>query len=88
MDDGQLPLSHTRLWHFCSYNIAGNEAHFVLECPPHNLVRDKFPSLFKNVVLESLNSFFSLNHQIDIGFYLTKATTLRHFKELISLKPS
>ena len=23
----------TRLYHFCSYNVAENEAHFMLECP-------------------------------------------------------
>ena len=46
---------------FCSYNAIENEAHFVLECPLYNLIRDKFPSQFKNVVPRSLKLFFQLN---------------------------
>ena len=39
-----------------------NETYFVLECPLYNYIRDDFPSLFENVVLESLKSFFQLDH--------------------------
>ena len=78
----------TRLCHFCFYNEVGNEAHFVLERPLHNPIRDKFPSLFENVVLGSLKSFIQMNHQVDISRYLTEATTLCPCKELPSLKPS
>ena len=84
-----IPISiDTRLCHFCSYNAVENEAHFMLECPLYNPIRDKFPSLFENVVPRSLKSFFPLDQQVKISLYLTKATTLRHSKELSSLKPS
>ena len=33
--------------HFCSYNAIENEAHFVLEYPLYNPIRDKFPSIFQ-----------------------------------------
>ena len=59
----------------------------MLECPLYNPIRDKFPSIFKNVVLGSLKSFFH-DHQVDISLYLTEATALRHSRELASLKPS
>ena len=41
-------------------------------------IRDKFPSLFENVVLGSLKSFFQLDNQVDINLYLIEATALRH----------
>ena len=50
--------------------------------------RDKFPSLLENVVLGSLESFFQLDHQMDINLYLMEATALCHSRELASLKPS
>ena len=54
------PISRdTRLCHFCSYNAVENEAHFMLECPIYNPIKDKFPSLFKNVVLGNLNLSFN-----------------------------
>jgi hypothetical protein len=84
-----IPISRdNRPCHFCSYNAVENEAHFVLECPLCNHVRDKFPSLFENVVLENLKSFLQLNHQVDINLYLTKATALRHSRDLVDFKPS
>lgn len=46
--------------HFCSYNVAKNEAHFMLECPFYFPIKDKFPSLYKNEVLQCLESFFQL----------------------------
>ena len=36
-----------RLCHFCSYTVVEKEAHFVLECPPYNFIRDKFQSLLE-----------------------------------------
>jgi hypothetical protein len=78
----------TRPCHFCSYNAVENETHFVLGCPLYNPIRDKFPSLFENVVLGSLKSFFELDHQVDISLYLTKATALCHSRELTGVKPS
>ena len=65
-----------------------NEAHLVLECPLYDFIRDKFPSLFKNVVSGCFKSFFQLDQQVDIILYLTEATTLGHSKKLTSLKPS
>ena len=51
--------------------------------------RDEFPSLFENVVLEGLKSFFQLDHQVDISLYLTEAATaLCHSRELVGLKPT
>ena len=35
-------------------------------------IRDKFPSLSKNVVLGSLKSFFQLGQKVDISLYLTQ----------------
>jgi hypothetical protein len=55
----------------------------VLEGPLQNSIRDKFLSLFENVVLENLKSFFQLEHQVDISLYVMEATTLRHSRELL-----
>ena len=78
----------TRLCHFCSYNAVENEASFVLECPLYNPNRKKSPSLFENIVLGSLESFFQLDQQVNISLCLTEATTLRHSTKLIGLKSS
>ena len=59
----------------------------MLRCPLYNPIRDKFLSLFENVVLKSLESFFQWDHQIDISPYLTEAIALHHSRELASLKP-
>ena len=61
---------------FFFYNIVKNEAYFVLECPSHNPIRDKIPSIFENVVPKNLKSFFQLDHQVDISLYLTETTVL------------
>jgi hypothetical protein len=45
--------------------------------PRYKPIRDKFPSLFENVVL---NFFFQLDHQVDISLYLIEATPLHHSK--------
>ena len=50
----------------------------MLECPLHKPIRDKFPSLFENVVTGSLNSFFQLDQQVDISLYLMKVIAVRH----------
>ena len=56
-----------------------------MEC--HLYIRDKFPSLFEDVVPGSLTSFFQLDHEVDISLYLIEVTALRHFRELASMKP-
>ena len=69
-------------------DVVENEAHFLLECPLYNSIRDKFPSLSKKIIPGSLKSFFELDQQVNIRLYLTEATTLRHSRKLTSLKPS
>ena len=59
----------------------------MLECLVYNPLRDKYLSLFENIILGSLKSFFQLNHQVDISLYLTD-TTFYHSRELTGLKPS
>ena len=83
-----LSLETTRLCHFCFYNAIENDGHFVMECPIYNPIRHKFPSLFENVVLGSLKSFFQLDYQVDISLYLSKATAPYHSRKLVGLKPS
>ena len=40
-----------------------NVAHFVLDCPLYNSIKDiRFPSLFPSVELGSLKSFFQLSN--------------------------
>ena len=83
-----LPTSRdNRLCHFCSYNKVENEVDFVSECPLFNPVRDHFSSLFENVVLGSLKSFFQLDQQVDISLYLMKATAFCTSR-IIDLKPT
>lgn len=78
-----IPISiHSILCHFCSSSVIENEAHVVLKCLLYNPVANmKFPSLFENVVLGSLKSFFQIDHQDDINIYFTKAKVLHHFRE-------
>ena len=54
----------------------------MLECPMYNPSKDKFKLLFKKVILDSLESFFQEDHQVDISFYLTEATALRHSRDI------
>jgi hypothetical protein len=56
--------------------------------PLYNPIRDKFHSLFENVLLGSLKSFLQLNHQVDISLYLTEAMALCHSRHLVGLTPS
>jgi hypothetical protein len=59
------PISkEIRLCHFCSYQVVEDESHFVLEYLLYNPIKDKFSSLFENAILESLKSFFQLDHQV------------------------
>ena len=61
-------------------SLIENEARFV-----YRFMRDyRFASLFENVALQSLKSFFQLKDQVDICLYLTEDTALRH----AGLKPS
>ena len=53
---------------------------FVLVCPLYNFIRDKFISLYVNVSLDNLKSFFWLDHYIDINLCLMEATTLYSFE--------
>ena len=62
LDNGQLFLS---LGTIDYANVVENEAHFVLECPLHNPIGEKFKSLFEKVVLGSLKYFIQLHHQVD-----------------------
>ena len=48
----------------------------------------KSSSIFKNVAIRSLESFFQLDHLVDISLHLTEATALHHFRALADLKPS
>ena len=83
LDGGPQPLFFRGniLCHFCCSNVFENEAHFELECLQYNSIRDEFQSLFENVVLWSLKSFFQLDHDVNISLYLTEATPLRHCRE-------
>ena len=71
-----------RLCHICSFNVVEDEAHFVMECPLYIFVRKNFLSRFENVVLGRLESFFQLDHQVDISLYLKEYTALRHSRKL------
>ena len=88
INDLSQSLEDNNVCHFCSYNVIEFEGHFVLECPLYDSIRDKFPSLFENVVLKSLKSFYKLDHQVDISLYLTEATALCYSSELARLTPS
>ena len=71
-----IPVSRdTKLCPFCSYDVVGNEAHNVLECPLCNPIRDKFPSLFENLLLRSRKSFFQLDHPVSHYLHDTTHST-------------
>ena len=74
----------TRLCHF--YNVVENEAHFVLKCPLYTSVRDRFPTLFQDVVLGNLKSFFQKDKLILA--YISQTIALHFSRELSSLSPS
>ena len=72
-----------------SYNAVEKEAHFVFECSQYNPVKDKFPSLFENVVLGSLESLFESNHQLTLVSISRRLLHVpHHSRELVGLKPS
>ena len=52
--------------------------------PYYKPIRDKFSSLFENVFLGSLKSFFQLDNQVDISIYLTEVTAFGQSKDLVS----
>jgi hypothetical protein len=58
----------------------------VLDYPPYNPIRDKFSSLFANVVPGSLKCSFQLDQLVRISLYLMKATALCHSKGIIDKK--
>lgn len=91
LDNGQVSMSleiQDQLCHFCSYAVIEDDVYFMLECPLCNPIRDKFPSLFENVVARSLKSFLQIEQQVNISFYLTEANTLCHSRKSLGLKPS
>ena len=49
LDGGQLPLSLEIIdaCRSCSQNVVENKAHFVLECPLCNFIRNKFQTLLR-----------------------------------------
>ena len=59
----------------------------MLECPLYNPINDQFLSLFENVVLKRIWSFFQLDHRSDNSLYIMEATALHHCGELTDLKP-
>ena len=60
----------------------------MLECPLYHSINDKLQSLFEDVILKSLESFFQLDHPVDIGLTLTDAIALDHSSELANLTTS
>ena len=40
------------------------------DAPLHNSIRDKFPTVFENVVLANLKPFFQLDHQVGINLLI------------------
>ena len=62
--------------------------HLVLECLLYNYARDTYSSIFHNVISWSQKSFFQLDHDVDISFYLTKAIGLYHSSKLVISTPS
>jgi hypothetical protein len=77
-----------RVCYFCSYNVVENEVQFMLECTSTTTSRDRIPSLFQNLVVGSLKSYFQLTYQFDISRYFTEATALHYYRELTFLTPS
>ena len=47
-------------------NVVENEAHFVLEFPLYNSIRDGSSTLFENAIPSCLKTFFQLDHQVEI----------------------
>lgn len=74
-----------RICHF--YNVVENEAHFVLKCPLYNSVGDRFSSIFQDVVLDNLKSFFQKDKKLILAF-ISRTIALHYSRELSSLSPS
>jgi len=55
--------------------------------PYINPIRNKFPSLFEDVVWGSLKPFLPSDHQVGISLHLTEAATLCHSRKLACFKP-
>lgn len=56
---------------FCSCDVVENEACFVLKCLLCDAIKYRLYSLSRNVILDNLNFFFHLKHQVRIILYLT-----------------
>jgi hypothetical protein len=57
-----------------SIDAVENEVRFVLEFFLYNPIRDKVSSVFENIVRGWFESFFQLDHQVDISCDLTEVT--------------
>ena len=55
----------------------------MLECSLYNSMEDTFQLRFENAVLGSLKSFFQLDYQVDISFYLMDDIAICHSSELV-----
>lgn len=57
-----------------------------LECPLHDTIKGRFPTLFKYVLLGRLKSFYQVNHRLDTGCFLIRFTaSICYRKELVAL---
>ena len=56
--------------------VVSSMAHCLCECPLYTSIIDKFQPLFEKVISGCLESFFEVDHQVDIGLYLMEATAL------------
>lgn len=59
----------------------------MLECSFYDSIRDRFLFLFENAVLRSVESFYQLDHRVDISRYLIEACALCYSKGVAFLTP-
>lgn len=80
---------HLRIVDYATFALTMrlNEAHFELEYPLHNPIRDEFPSIFENMVLKNLRLSFQSDHEVDNSLYLME-TIVTTLTKLAGLKPS
>ena len=56
-----------------------------MEQPLHNSTRDKFPFRFQDAILDSLKSFFQLDHQVDVNISHMKVVAIHYSREFNNL---
>ena len=86
---------YNRNYHFWHHNVVENEAHFGLEFPSITPLEEGFSSssslyYFYFIILcyqENLKSFFQLDPQVDLHFYLMEANALYSSRESNFLTP-